>query len=297
MIRYIKQADLDYEKWDNCISSSINNVIYAYSWYLDIVAGKWDALVEDDYSSVMPLPFKSKCGFTKFYQPFFAQQLGVFSKEIISKSLVNKYLKHLEQGFKIVDICMNNMNPVSSTKLKTESRKTFMLDLIEPYESIKANYSQNHNRNIKKAEKSKLFYTEDSGFEEIVTSFKNNRGNLFPEISEQHYKIFKSLIYACIYKGVARIIKAYDENNSFNAGAIFLLHNNKAVFIFSGAEKTSRDNGAMFGIIDHFIRKYNGTNLTLDFEGSMDKNLARFYSGFGAKECVFLRIKKSLFKF
>ena len=41
----------------------------------------WDALVEDDYVSVMPLPYRKKMGVTYIFPPTMTQQLGVFSHE------------------------------------------------------------------------------------------------------------------------------------------------------------------------------------------------------------------------
>ena len=41
------------------------------------------------------------------------------------------------------------------------------------------------------------------------------------------------------------------------------------------------------------IRKNLTDEITFDFEGSNDKNLARFYKSFGSKECVYLQIKKN----
>ena len=37
-------------------------------------------------------------------------------------------------------------------------------------------------------------------------------------------------------------------------------------------------------LIDSVIREFSPSKLVLDFEGSNDPNLARFYKGFGAKE-------------
>lgn len=61
--------------------------------------------------------------------------------------------------------------------------------------------------------------------------------------------------------------------------------------MFSGITDQARNNGAMFLLVDDFIREHAGRDLVLDFEGSSDPNLARFYLGFGSKECVFLQIK------
>ena len=52
MIHYVKREDLEVEKYNNCIENSIQSRIYAFSWYLDIVADYWDVLVLDDYKAV-----------------------------------------------------------------------------------------------------------------------------------------------------------------------------------------------------------------------------------------------------
>ncbi len=44
-------------------------------------------------------------------------------------------------------------------------------------------------------------------------------------------------------------------------------------------------------MIDHFIKEHAGENLILDFEGSDIKNLAWFYSSFGATEEKYAGIK------
>ena len=62
MIRYLKNHEINTEKWDECIMNAFNGIVYAYSWYLDIVHETWDALIEGDYERVMPLPVSEKCG-------------------------------------------------------------------------------------------------------------------------------------------------------------------------------------------------------------------------------------------
>ena len=49
MIQYVKRQHLDVSKYDFCIENSTQSRIYAFSWYLDIVADHWDVLVLDDY--------------------------------------------------------------------------------------------------------------------------------------------------------------------------------------------------------------------------------------------------------
>ena len=79
MIYFVKRNQIDEEKYNNCIATSLQSRMYAYSWYLDIVADNWNVLVLDDYEAVMPLPFHKKFLISYISQPFFTQQLGVFS--------------------------------------------------------------------------------------------------------------------------------------------------------------------------------------------------------------------------
>jgi len=72
---------------------------------------------------------------------------------------------------------------------------------------------------------------------------------------------------------------------------VFFRSHNKVVWLFSGATGEARENGAMSLLTDDYIREHAGRELVLDFEGSLDKNLARFYRGFGSEECVFLRVQ------
>ena len=79
MITYIKRKDLEVEKYDACIENSLQSRVYAFSWYLDIVADNWDVLVLDDYKAVMPIPWKKKYFIRYVHPPLWLLELGVFS--------------------------------------------------------------------------------------------------------------------------------------------------------------------------------------------------------------------------
>ena len=72
MIRYLKNHQIDRDKWDGCIQTSVQKSVYGCSWYLDVICSNWDALVEDDYVSVMPVTKNSKYLMNYIYPPFFA---------------------------------------------------------------------------------------------------------------------------------------------------------------------------------------------------------------------------------
>ena len=81
MIEYLSGKEINREKWDMCVCSVPGCKPYAYSWYLDIMAPGWEALVDDDYDSVFPVPAFRKYGFYYIATPVFLQQLGIFSPD------------------------------------------------------------------------------------------------------------------------------------------------------------------------------------------------------------------------
>ncbi|MFO7873963.1 MAG: GNAT family N-acetyltransferase [Bacteroidales bacterium] len=292
MIQYIKHDSIDIEKWDACIDKAMNGLFYAYGWYLDMTAETWDALVEDDYKAVMPLPYRRKAGISYLFQPFFIQQLGVFSTTSLTPEVTSRFLNAIPDHFRFGEMNLNTYNQLSAENPVVSGKGvTHELDLIAPYEQLRRSYSENTRRNIKKATRKGVFITSYGRPEEMISAFRRNRGRRGVPFSEKDYHVLKHLIYAGIHRGLVSIKFAYSETNNFCAGIVFYKSHQKAVWLFSGATPEARENGAMSMLVDEFIRDNAGQPIVLDFEGSKDPNLARFYRGFGSEECVFLQIK------
>ncbi len=291
MIRYIRHDNIDFAKWDHCIDHSVNGMFYAYAWYLDMTADSWDALVEDDYSAVMPLPFRKKAWIKYIYQPFFIQQLGVFSTYRLNEGVTERFLGAIPREFRFADFNLNTFNLLSDRHPSIGGKGiTHELDLIFPYAYLQEGYSANTRRNIKRARAKEVFITNAGRPEDIILAFRQNRGKLGVPFAEKDYRVLRHLIYAGLHKGMVSLRFAYAQTNDFCAGIVFFKSHHKVVLLFSGSTPEARNNGAMSLLIDHFIQEHAGKELVLDFEGSADPGLARFYRGFGSEECVFLRI-------
>ncbi|MBE0637208.1 MAG: hypothetical protein IH598_01650 [Bacteroidales bacterium] len=291
MIKYLKHEEIDTEKWDQCIDQSVNGILYAYSWYLDLVHSSWEALVENNYERVMPLTAGRKLGIDYLYQPPFTQQLGIFSTSQLSDAVIEDFMKVIPAKFKFIEINLNTHNKFRDNVPGYHPWLTHEQDLISPYESIRANYSSNLKRNLKKAEQAKISIAENIKPDEIISIFKKNRGKLLPGMKDENYDLLRRIIYVLIYKRMAYVVGAYTETNNLCAGAFFVYSKKKAIFYFSATDETAKATGAMSLLIDHFIRKHANTHTTLDFEGSNDPSLARFYKSFGASEVTYPHIK------
>ena len=74
-------------------------------------------------------------------------------------------------------------------------------------------------------------------------------------------------------------------------------YHDRLTFLFSGNSEAGKSCQAMTFLLDQVIREFAGRMGVLDFEGSDDDNLARFYLGFGSIEKKYPSYTKNFFKF
>lgn len=290
MIEYFKNKEINQTKWNDCVYSSINFRVFAFSWYLDIACDDWDALVLNDYEAVMPLPFKIKKIKKYIFPPYFVPQLGVFSKEPITEDLLMQFINAIPSEYMFAEIRLNTQTHAPK-KIEAETNRTFLLELVEPYEQLYAKYSQNTKRNIKKAEQSGLQIHNSGSIPNLIKLFRNSNIAKKSNFKDQDYRRLEKLMYVHLSMHFGQILMVYDKQNTLQAGAFFMVVESQAYFIFSGRGGESEQNGAMFYLINEFIKNNSGKNLVLDFCGSNSDSLGRFYQGFGSKPAHYQMIR------
>jgi hypothetical protein len=107
---YHIHAEINKQKWDQCVQHSMQSIIYAESAYLDYMTGNWDALVLGDYEAVMPLCYRNKWGIRYLYQPAFIQQGGIFSPQKLTTEIAKAFLEVCKQHFCFAEININYGN-------------------------------------------------------------------------------------------------------------------------------------------------------------------------------------------
>lgn len=292
MIKYLTREHVNIEKYNKCISSAVNSRIYAYSWYLDIVADEcWDVLVLDDYVAVMPLPKRRKYFINYVYLPSWCQQLGIFSKKDIKESTINEFLGCIPKKFKLVDIYFNSDNRFNSKYLS--KRDNYILSLNNSYNTLFKNYKKGRKSSVKQAIKLNSNIIEDYNYSKIIQLFKVTKGGEIDEKIE-YSSLSKLIEYGlslnCIYS-----IGVTNTNNELIGGALFLKKNNRITYLFSSINKEGREKQSMSFVLDFIIQKFSNNDYILDFEGSMIKELASFFKSFGAKKEEYFHYKKQRF--
>ncbi len=284
MIRYLEHKEIDARRWDLCVEGSARPAIYATSWYLDRVHPGWGGLVMDDYRAVFPLPAGRKMGLSYVYTPFFVQQLGSFSPGEDPGSLTGRFLEAIPACFRLVDLRLNAADRPGTKTFAVISHRNLLLDLDRPYEQLRASYSSNTLRNLKKAGETGLevFRLDDPSL--VIDLFRSDRGREFPGIRKAHYLRLQKLMGDALQEGRGRVLAARQGAGKTLAAAFFIRYGRQITFLFSGNSAGGREQGAMPLVIDRLIREEAGSDRLLDFEGSDQEGLARFYGGFGARE-------------
>jgi hypothetical protein len=279
MIKYLEHKEIDFVKYDKCISGSENTFIYAYSWYLDIVAKNWDVLVFGDYEIVMPLTHRKKYDICYLFLPAWVQQLGVFSANSIQEDLIRDFINAIPRKFRSIDILFNNKNIFSSNKL--EIRNNYILDLNRDYKLLYKKFTKGRKSNIKQSKKFGLLIKETDNLELVLQMFCENKGRDINK-PEKDYETIRNVVSKGLLVGKVKIYEVFDSESVQLGGAIFLMDNNRITFLFSAVNQNGRDKQAISFLIDFIIEKYAGQELILDFEGSMIKGIADFFKSFGA---------------
>ncbi len=292
MINYLHHEDIDFNRWDNCIKASSNAYIYAYSWYLNIVAGEWDALIEDDYVSVFPLPYRKKYGIKYIYQPPFTQQLGLFSTALQDITKLHQFVLAIPNDFRIVEINLNKYYQAKKHKeYSLKENTTIELDLSSDFVSIQKKFSTNLKRNLKKAKKRELQIDPHIKPEDLINLFKSNKGNELNVYSNEDYNRLGRLMYTLIHKGKGEIQGVRSKENNLLAAALFIHDQQRYIFLFSGLNNEGKAQAAMPFLISSFIESKALSQKVFDFEGSNNPSLARFYQSFGGSQHLYYGLR------
>ena len=284
-IKYLKHNQIDKQKWDSAIEKAETGLVYAFSWYLDIVSSDWEALIAGDYEAIMPLPVKRKYGLKYLIQPPFCQQLGVYCKDSNEKIIFNDYLKSIPSKYRLIVLNLNFDPWLNSTE-----RTNFVLNLSANYDNIKSNYSTNTKRNINKAKKQELKIIENISPLELWSFKKENPVN---DLSKWHYQKLLSIMETTIKKGIGESYAVTNLQNDFLSVVFLINYKNRLTFLVSSSNESGKEKSAMFLLVDWIIQKYAEKKEVFDFEGGSIDGLARFFNGFGAVPVKYYHYKRN----
>jgi hypothetical protein len=277
-IELIPAHKIDRDKWNSCIQSASNGLIYSHATYLDHMADNWSGLVMNDYAAVMPVPWRKKWGVRYMYVPAFMQQLGITGT--LTDEVATTAIKRITREFLYGDLHFNASNTFIPALFPTVTRRrNRIVDLKKNYADLFNDISSDGRRNILSASQAKLHYREGKSTEAMTTflqqmkypgapdSFTMNRFHtactLFDE-SGQH-------IVRCVMDSHEQLLAAFvglkDERRIYN--------------LLNLTTPEGRKCSANYYLFNELLKEWSGNPLLLDLEGSELPGVQAFYLHWG----------------
>lgn len=285
-LKFLNRSEIDEIKWDSCVDSALYNSVYGYSWYLDAITDQnWSAVILEDYKAVFPLPWRKKYGIFYIYQPFFCQQLGIFSS--VSDLNTDDFVLAIPKKFKRIHLQLNHYYPHN---LKTREHPNYILNLNQSYKELRTNFKQDAIKNLKKSEKKQFQYDENIPVSQVIDIHRNFWGSKEDALSQADYQRFE---LACKYaKNRNRLLTiAVGDADTILGASIFMQANRRLHYLVSAPTDAGRVYSIMHAIVNYVIEKYSEQDILLDFEGSKIPEVASFYKKWGSTVEQYYEVK------
>ncbi len=277
-ISYIKHADIDKKKWDKCIADSPNELIYAYSYYLDIMSKNWDALILNDYEAVMPLTWNKKFGISYLRQPAFTQQLGIFGNMIFDEKITELFISKALEIFPFAEINLNYANEYQNGKTK---KSNLILHLNRSFDEIEKGFRKDFVNKIKNH--NSLIYQSSAEIEKAIQIFKENYDDKI-RISSNAYQDWLELCILLKTKEQLLVRKVNSVDGELLSIALLLKDERRIYYVMSSTLPAGRKQQSNYFLLYHIIKEFAGKDLIFDFEGSEIPSIKSFFSKFGTVE-------------
>lgn len=279
-IKHVKYNQIDFEKWDDCISKSLNSFSFAYSWYLDIITESWDALIENDYERVMPLTFDFKLNYQFVYHPYLAPQLGIFTTTPLNSDDIKRFIENIPQKFKNIELNLNKFNLVDTHNYQIIKNSLFSIDLILSYEKIYNKYSFDLKNLFSELDKKKFYISKGILPNEVIEFLRLQK----KIISEDNLNILRKVISFTLNKRYSVIYCAYNETNELEGIAFFIISNYNANMLLLTVNEENNKTEIEALLVDAFIKDHSERSITLNIEANNFPNFKETIRNFGAKE-------------
>lgn len=284
MIRFLQHSEIDPEKWNQAVRNSLSPNVLAEYELLNLLTdnGIWNALVDDDYKAVMPLPTRKKGVLKYVYTPFFLPQMGIFSEHEITPQKTADFLHEISRHYVLADVLMNEKTESGHWKHEFVSHS---LSLHIAYTELYSQFHENTKRNIKAAQKLQSQVTvQEEKIADIIALFRTNKGSEEAvHFRENDYARLQQVADYLLEHNLLEVYGVRTSDDKLAAGALFMKDGKRRWFWFSGRNNQLSESKPMFLLLDTYIRNHAESDLYLDFNGSSNPNVARLYQGFDGK--------------
>ncbi len=287
-IKLIPHQEIDKVKWNSCVHYATNGNIFGYKWYLDAVAKEWDALVEGDYESIMPLFITEKEDLLE--QPKLLREAGIYSIHVLAQKRIQNFIDAIPEQFTNHSFQFNEGIQISEhADYSLSSIKNYQLVLLDDYQVIKGRFSSDLKAQLEHPNIKKLLPSSNVKPELIAQLFKDN--SPFNRENEIAFHTYQRIMYNALHRGWGATFGVTDRDKNLLSAGFFIYGQGRMMQLLSATSPKGKELGAYDYLIDNILRSHAGRPLVLDFNSTDDFGLR-----FGSEESSFLRMEKEKVK-
>jgi ribosomal protein S21 len=272
-VKIIERKHIDDSRWNELIEKTPEASFFSYTWYLDSVAENWCALLEEDYSFGIALPFSVRLGVETLYTPIFLRYIEVLGEsdqfELVQKLIHDRF---------------KNIQISSRQKILGDNCESHVYQTITTLEERKI--GSQAKRMLKKADKNSLSIDVTDDYSTILDVVKSELKNKFTGINETSLVSLERLFQAAKEQNV---LKAYTIKNE--GGIVCLEKGSKHLYLKGTVLEEVKVNGGMYLALNLAIESAISSKHTFDFGGSRIPGVQKFNHNLGGNDVVYYAYK------
>jgi hypothetical protein len=290
-----------------CESESVP--IFSQPWWLDAVCGpnNWDVLLFEKGGTLwasMPYYIKKKFGFTIIGMPLLTQTLGPYIKypagqkyeaKLSWEQEVMEYFIDKLPSFSVFSVnfhkSITNWLPFYWSGFHQTTRYSYVIPKGMSFDEVLKNCSNDTKRRLLRLNELgiKPYESFDVGNLYRLASLTFKRKTMEIPYS---YDFFYNLARACMQNDACKIYFVDDTDGNKVAGGLFVYDKNTVYYLVGGIDPEKKNLGAMNLVMFEGIKFALETGREFDFEGSMVKEIEKYFRSFGAIQVPYFRVYK-----
>jgi hypothetical protein len=285
-IEYLSHNEINTQQWDNCVNQAMNGNIFAYSWFLDVVADDWDALILNDYQAIMPLPYVEKRNKRYLVNPPFTYQLGIYNTAIHFPEINTEFIRLAQSKFYGIDYKLNNFNNIDYLPNNIISYKfDYQADLIESYDKVSDRYPASLAEILDDQNTKAYKAVTGLTISEVIDFYINNASQLIK--TSGNIKTLRQVLELTFAKGFGELYGVYNVFNDLCAVLFFAGSNQKIFLLYCAVLESEMQQNLTLLAIDKFLSVHQEKPVVLCLPTSNNAFWGAGIEYFDLKHCYY----------
>jgi hypothetical protein len=268
-------------QYEQIVASQKRFGFFSQIWVQDALHPNWVYVLNDQHQILLRLPVVRKFGLKAYLQPLFIRDLDLLAD--LSAAQCNDLTTFLRRrSFLHLNISINN------NELRGGQTGKFQkLELSRDIDLLRAGYSENVKRSLKKAKDLQL---QEISFSDFQSFFIKQKGEDLGNLNAAAWLRLEKLAAAASKKDSFYCCGTYAQKELLAVG-LFFKWKKQLYFMKGTLNDQGKKCGALVFLIDAVLEKHVPSFEALDFIGSNQESIAAFYKKFGAIDHRYMIIK------